>query len=369
MKEGKARQAGQVMQAAPAVKIINCKNCGAENPSSERVCSKCGAPLPRTVVEPVPAAGVVTPAAKAQPKKVNWLLFGGIGAFLAVCCIAIFALFVFPSKSVEGTVADVFWQTSVPLQEIRAVNYSNERGSPPSGAYDVSCHTESQEICEDKTVDRGNGFAEVVTECRTESQDYCSYTVDEWATIQSYDLSGSDLFPEYAEPSVFNGQRLGNASANLTVTFSTPKGEITYSPGSVSEFQQFQIGSTWTLKLNALGGVLSVGGGGGGGGGGGLGQVSVWLFFSPARCRARGGRGAPPEGAGPAAFLCFPWPRGRNFFFFFFFVSFVLPYGGVAASPGFLVLGFFHKVLHIKCRKVEQKGKTGVDSAFIWRVR
>jgi len=259
LKEGKARQAGQVMQAAPAVKIINCKNCGAENPSSERVCSKCGAPLPRTVVEPVPAAGVATPAAKAQPKKVNWLLFGGIGAFLAVCCIAIFALFVFPSKSVEGTVADVFWQTSVPLQEIRAVNYSNERGSPPSGAYDVSCHTESQEICEDKTVDRGNGFAEVVTECRTESQDYCSYTVDEWATIQSYDLSGSDLFPEYAEPSVFNGQRLGNASATLTVTFSTPKGEITYSPSSVSEFQQFQIGSTWTLKLNALGGVLSVG--------------------------------------------------------------------------------------------------------------
>ena len=260
LKEGKARQAGQVLQAAPAVKIINCKNCGAENPSSERVCSKCGAPLPRTVVETTPAAvGVVTPAAKAEPKKVNWLLFGGIGAFLAVCCIAIFALFVFPSKSVEGTVADVFWQTSVPLQEIRAVNYSNERGSPPSGAYDVSCHTESQEICEDKTVDRGNGFAEVVTECRTESQDYCSYTIDEWATIQSYDLSGSDLFPEYAQPSVFNGQRLGNASATLTVTFDTPKGTITYTPGSVSEFQQFQIGSTWTLKLNALGGVLSVG--------------------------------------------------------------------------------------------------------------
>lgn len=268
LKEGKARQAGQVLQAAPeSAKVITCKSCGTENPGGERLCNKCGAPLPRAeavAAKPV-AAVAANPGAssaaspKVQPKKTNWLLFGAIGAFLMVCCIAIFAMFVIPSKSVQGTVADVYWQTSVPLQEVRAVDYSNERGNPPAGAYNVSCRTESQEICEDKTVDRGNGFAEVITECHTESQDYCSYTVDEWTTIQSYDLSGSDLFPEYAQPSVFNGQRLGNASATLTVTFDTPKGTITYTPGTVSEFQQFQIGSTWTLKLNALGGVLSVG--------------------------------------------------------------------------------------------------------------
>jgi hypothetical protein len=44
----------------------------------------------------------------------------------------------------------------------------------------------------------------------------------------------------------------------LTVTFSLPDGQKNYSPGSVSEFQQFQTGSVWTLKLNALGGVVSV---------------------------------------------------------------------------------------------------------------
>jgi len=32
----------------------------------------------------------------------------------------------------------------------------------------------------------------------------------------------------------------------------------TYTPSSVSEFQQFDIGSTWTLKMNALGGIRSV---------------------------------------------------------------------------------------------------------------
>ena len=41
-------------------------------------------------------------------------------------------------------------------------------------------------------------------------------------------------------------------------TEATEKGEKTYSPGTVSEFQQFQIGSTWTMKLNALGGVVGV---------------------------------------------------------------------------------------------------------------
>ena len=261
LKEGKARQAGQVLQAAPAApKVITCKNCGAENPGTERVCKQCGAPLPRTDVEPMPtpAATSAMPVAKAQPKKINWLLFGGIGAFLLICCVAIFAIFLAPSKSVQGTVTDVYWETSVPVQEIRSVNYSNEQGSPPSDAYNVSCHTESKEVCEDKTIDKGNGYAEVVQECHTDNTDYCSYTVDEWTTIQSYPLSGNDLFPVYAEPSVFNGQRLGNTSANLTVTFSTPKGTETYSPSSVAEFQQFEIGSTWNLTLNLLGGVLSV---------------------------------------------------------------------------------------------------------------
>ena len=48
LKEGKARQAGQILQAAPpAPKAVTCTNCGTENPSSERVCKKCGSPLPR----------------------------------------------------------------------------------------------------------------------------------------------------------------------------------------------------------------------------------------------------------------------------------------------------------------------------------
>ena len=77
-------------------------------------------------------------------------------------------------------------------------------------------------------------------------------------TIQTYDLSGNDLYPQYADPSISGNQRAGDASESYKVTFSTNNGTETYTPSTLSEFQQFQIGSAWTLNLNAVGTVLSV---------------------------------------------------------------------------------------------------------------
>ncbi|MBM3181599.1 MAG: zinc ribbon domain-containing protein [Chloroflexi bacterium] len=260
IKEGKARQAGQVLQAAATPpKVVTCTNCGTENPGTVRTCAKCGSPLPRAAASQAELGQVKAAAAQKgmDKKKPNWLLFGGIGALL-LTCIAILFMFVFPSKSVQGTVADLRWQTSVPVEEIQAVKYSNERGSPPSDAYNVSCQTDSQEVCEEKTIDKGNGFAEVVTECHTETEQYCSYTVDEWETKDIYKLSGNDLYPVYSTPSISSNQRLGDSSEELIVYFDTETGQKTYSPDTVSEFQQFSIGSSWTLKMNAVGEVLSV---------------------------------------------------------------------------------------------------------------
>jgi ribosomal protein L40E len=261
LKEGKARQAGQVLQAAdPTPKTVNCPNCGADNPGSARTCVKCGSPLPReSAPVSMDSRSVQTLANQTTaPKKTNWLLFGGIGLLFLICCVAVVMLFFVPSKSVKGTVTNLQWQTSVPVQQIQPVNYSNERGSAPSNAYNVSCHTEDKEVCEDKTVDQGNGFAEVVKQCHTDSTQYCDYTMDEWKTIQTYTLDGNDNSPVYENPSITSSQRTGLPTETLTVTFSTSSGKETYSPGSVSEFQQFQAGSVWTLKMNALGGVMSV---------------------------------------------------------------------------------------------------------------
>jgi hypothetical protein len=249
----------------PQPKVIKCDNCGTENPGSNAVCSNCGSPLPKIAAAqaaapgtaPVPPSGRVNLGKPAG--KTNWLLIGGILGFLTVCCIGAIVLFALPTRSVEATVVDVHWQTSVPVQEIQAVGYSNEPGSPPSGAYNVSCRDESRDVCEQRTIDRGNGYSEVVEECHTETQQYCSYTVDEWTTIQTYTLDGDDLQPVYDSPRLSSDQRLGNESQELTVTFSTADGgQKSYSPDTVSEYKQFSVGSTWTLRMNAIGGIVGV---------------------------------------------------------------------------------------------------------------
>jgi len=261
--EGEARKAGrEIDMSAKGPDKLTCSNCGTVNPGTNVNCQECGAALPRPAPQ-TPAAvpmSFATPGAAptAEKKKPNWLLLGGIGAALAICCAAVFFLFFAPSSSVQATVTDVYWQTSVPVLEVQPVDYNDERGNPPSEAYNVSCRDESREICEEKTIDRGDGSAEVVEDCHTESEQYCDYTLDEWTTVQTYTLDGHDLNPYYEQPSLSGDQRLGDEAAEYTVHFDTEDGEKTYNPGSESEFQQFQPGSTWTLSLNALGGVVDV---------------------------------------------------------------------------------------------------------------
>ena len=266
LKEGKAREAGRIMQAPPVSqqpKTIVCKNCGTENPSSNSVCSNCGSPLAHVAqaAPSIPKSGVA-PASPLPSKKINnrrnLFIAGGVFACLAVVCVAVIGLFFVPTASVQGTVTDIHWQTNVPVQKVQAVKHTNEQGSPPSDAYNVSCHTDTKQVCENKTVDQGNGYSKVEQVCHDESANYCSYTRDEWQTIQTYTLNGSDLNPIYDSPSLTSDQRLGDKTEDLKVTFSTSKGDKVYSPSTSSEYQQFKVGSTWTLKLNLVGGVVSV---------------------------------------------------------------------------------------------------------------
>ncbi len=263
LKEGKKRAAGQTLQASAAPKVSACSACGAENPSGERICTQCGAPLQRA---PQPVAAVLSNAAVADASRAvsnsnskrNWLIAAGIAGTLLLCCVVLGLVFLLPSKTVQGTVTGLEWQTFVPVQEIQPVNYNDRTGSPPADAYNVSCRTEQEEICTTRMVDQGNGFAEEVQDCHTESTQYCDYTVDEWTTIQTYTLSGADNHPVYDNPTIASDQRIGDRTQELTVYFQTPDGQEIYKPNSVSEFEQFTIGSTWNLTLNMVGGVLSV---------------------------------------------------------------------------------------------------------------
>ena len=259
LSEGTQRKAGGEVKQREAAKTVHCTNCQAENLSTDKNCQQCGAPLAGPSLKSAPVAPKGPASAKKQDKKPKrpWII--GVILLFVICCAGGFAYFLLsPSESVAGTVSDLRWETSVEVEAEQEVHYSDERGNPPSDAYDVSCHTESEEVCTEKTIDRGNGYAEVVQDCHTESEQYCSYTVLEWQTVETLTLDGNDYAPRYAQPSLSSGERIGDETVDFTVTFSSEKGLIDYSPDNLSEYQQFQVGSDWTLNLNRLGGIVSV---------------------------------------------------------------------------------------------------------------
>jgi len=259
--EGERRKAGGEVRQRAAEKMVRCPNCEAENASSNHSCAECGAPLARQKISSsqLDTKGMKISGGakeKASPRKRGFII-GAVLAVIALCVAGAVFLFA-PSESVAGIVSDVRWQTSIAVQEQQEVRHDNETGSVPSDAYDVSCHTESEEVCTEREVDQGNGFAEVVQDCETRSEEYCSYTAMEWQTLETLTLDGNDYNPNYASPSLSSEQRLGDDSVEYSVFFSTEKGIIDYDPDDLDEYRQFQSGSNWMLNLNRLGVIVSV---------------------------------------------------------------------------------------------------------------
>ncbi|MEJ5226172.1 MAG: hypothetical protein WHV44_17050, partial [Anaerolineales bacterium] len=239
---------------------VKCANCGAPLPRAAAAPppSPPPAPAPRLAASPAAARAGTQPQAASAFSRRNIIIAAIIAFLLCCCCGTFFALANLPRETVSASVQSVYWQTVVPVQEEREVSYTNQRGSPPSGAYNVDCRTETNQVCTERTIDQGNGYAEVVEECHDETEQYCSYDLREWKTIREDRLEGYDTNPVYARPSLGIGQREGNPSLTMRVTFTSSTDSYTYTPGSISEFQQFTPGSRWDLTLSWLGNIVSV---------------------------------------------------------------------------------------------------------------
>lgn len=279
----------QELQRASQGPDIYCPYCNARNPAGSTECQQCSAPLAEgkrratrkvKVLDegeqiPCPACKQNTPRDQAtcihcgaplqdkQPEKTDTrktgkkALWGILLAIFLLCSTGWF-LFMRPANTSLGTVEDVYWQTTVNVEEMQPVRYENQANEPPAGAYNVDCQIQTHQVCEEKTVDRGNGYAEVVEECQDVKERICSYTVDEWQVIEAYPLEGHTLSPQFANPPLKNNQRLGSRTEVYQVIFTTDRGKIRYQPDSLTEFQRYTPGSQWRLELNTLGGVLSV---------------------------------------------------------------------------------------------------------------
>jgi len=245
------------------------------NPESVMKCAHCGAPTRKAAPTVAPQSAAPMPARSSAPKKSNRMLAIGLGAVAVVClaAIIIFAVLSGRTEGHNGIVQSIGWTTSIVVEALQPVTRQDWKESIPPEAQLGACtlkihHVQDQpdpsasnnKVCGTPyTVDKGSGFAEVVQDCKYEVLlDFCDYTVMDWLQVDVLELQGSDYSPAWPAPQLAADQRLGAQSAAFQVVFKTDDGAIVYTPGDLSEFQSFQIGSEWILNINTFGAILSV---------------------------------------------------------------------------------------------------------------
>lgn len=272
LKEGTRREVGRVVGAyqTAAVKQVPCPNCGQANPETNLRCTRCGAPL--TLERPAAPPAVAAPAAG---KRSPLLVIGAIALALLVCiCVAAsFAWLSSPRESKAGQVRSVEWQTSVAIEELGPVQHRDWQNEIPQGAEVGACEdkprfTQDQEpssgnynkVCGTPyTVDTGSGVGKVVQDCQYEVLEaYCVYTVEEWQVADQLTQRGADYQPVFPEPALASDQRMGDQSVTYVVIFDVDGQRYEYNVSSLEDFERFQVGSEWLLKLNAFGAIVEV---------------------------------------------------------------------------------------------------------------
>jgi ribosomal protein L40E len=273
LKEAQAREVGRVLGAhrtGPAADVP-CPFCGEPNPPNAPRCVKCGGSLKQQK----PVAPPPTPRAqKPQAGGAGRGILVGIvaGACLIVLCIAaaIFGLLMSHTTDTDGVVRSVAWERTIEIMEQRPVTHEDWQDKIPAGAQRGSCtrkvrSTQSQpapgaeKVCGTPyVIDQGSGKGKVVQDCEYKVYDqWCKYTVNEWTVVDAAKAQGADLQPQWPDLRLRSDQREGKRGEKYTVTFQANDKSYTYSP-SAADFPQFAVGSQWTLKVNALGGVNSV---------------------------------------------------------------------------------------------------------------
>lgn len=264
LKQGKAREAGKVMgevQKDNDPKTL-CPNCKTENPANAQICSKCGAPLNATAV-PEQAA--------KKSLSLGCLIALGIAGLLLV--IGIISLISLGAKRTDlvGSLNSTKWERIISMEEFGPVQKDDWQDQIPAGASIGSCSDKvrdtsdtpsgnSVEVCgEPYKVDKGNGVAEVVQDCKYEIYDsYCSYTVDEWHTGSDQVAQGTDLNAYWPAVNVDNTHREGSRSERYTLYFIANGDEYSYETSDFQLYQRVKPGSAWKLTVNGFGTVVSI---------------------------------------------------------------------------------------------------------------
>lgn len=263
LSEAAIRKHGKTLGARKTdAKPVICAACGTENKASARRCTQCGSRLAKDKAKEKPKAD--------KRAKRNPLLL--IVLAVVACAAVVVVLYLLLSTSdISATVTALSWERSVGIEEVLPVTREAWLEDVPNDARLGSCSEKlyetsddyvsgAVEVCGTETVeDTGTGHGEVIQVCVYEVySDWCEYTVNDWQEVTSVTATGNDTDPYWPEPVLDSDQRRGAEQESFEVTFMSSEGQHDYEPETATEFRRFDMGSSWTLVLNKLGGLVSV---------------------------------------------------------------------------------------------------------------
>ena len=272
LSEGARRQAGKVLLAAGNAQTLICPACGAENAPDAGRCVRCGGTA-ASVLAATPAAGPL-PNQPGAGKRLGagmrpWMAIPLI-ALILMCCVVV-GFFYLRTEALSGLVQRVAWERTIVVEDLRPVTRETWRDQIPADAETLACRQEvrssqeqpapnAREVCGTPySVDKGNGYAEVVQDCVYEVyDDMCQYSALEWQAADQATAQGDDLFPAWPLVDVSATRREGARSEHYWAYFQTTKGVLEYEIPDSTLFGQFLSGSEWLLTINGLGQVVDV---------------------------------------------------------------------------------------------------------------
>lgn len=251
---------------------------------------------PRPLPTGVPGPGVSYRPPKLPKDPAPWKLIIGLGG--ALLGLATLLTYLLSPWEETTTVSGIQWNYRSDLHQ-RTLMHGTGWGAPV-GSFNTSCkskfygtedchphdcrpHSVSYECncssyecnCRKSCTDNKNGFSTCEESCstcqrcstcsRTEYdtcydqcdvyKDWCEYDYYEWPIVAT-SQTGGIVHDEHWPPLVANGaeQRL-DRTERYEVQFANKKDKWTLKPRSLNDFQRFNTGATWRIKVNRLGSV------------------------------------------------------------------------------------------------------------------
>ena len=264
--EGTAREAGTVVgkHRHEAVPDVTCPACGTANDANNVMCKSCNAPLKQNV-------GTVAEQTPAKSSNVGKVIMAIIGVIVVGLCL--FLVLANRTSESLATVQDVRWERSIPIMALAPVAREAWIDGVPDSAENLACDERvrdirpepdpvlpSEEICGTPyTVDQGNGFAEVVTDCEYEIyDDWCEFTLLELQVEKVATESGTGFAAIWPEPLLLDGQELGDREERYEVTFRADGETLRFVTGDSRLYQQLETVDEWILDVNTFGDVTDI---------------------------------------------------------------------------------------------------------------